>query len=53
MNLLYNLMINTRKQNKINQCYDTYTSLLDVYFLSNSASGAIHLTGNRPSDFFL
>ena len=26
----------------------TYTSLFEVYFLSNKASGAIHLTGKRP-----
>lgn len=26
----------------------TYTSLFEVYFLSKSASGAIHLTGKRP-----
>jgi len=26
----------------------TYTSLFEVYRLSNNASGAIHLTGKRP-----
>jgi len=29
----------------------TYTSLLVVYLRSNSASGAIHLTGSRPCTY--